>query len=203
MSNIALIIDDEPDIRELLNITMERMGIDCHLAEDLTKARTLLNERSYDICLTDMKLPDGNGVDFVNEVQKKYPCMPIAVITAHGSMDSAITALKYGAFDFLTKPVDLTLLRTLVQDALKLSEKNEGSVQELIGQNSLIKTLRKTIEKLSRSQAPVYISGESGTGKELVARMIHDLGPRSKNAFVLVNCGAIPNELMESEFYMS
>ena len=201
MNKLALIIDDEPGIRELLDITMKRMGVDCYTAENLTRARELLNQHTFDICLTDMKLPDGDGVEFVSEVQRSFPRLPIAVITAHGSMDSAIVALKSGAFDFLSKPVDLSLLRTLVKEALKLSEQYEQTEQRLIGESSVINELRKKIDKLSRSQAPVYISGESGTGKELVAKMIHEMGPRSKNTFVPVNCGAIPLELMESEFF--
>jgi len=201
MEKRALIIDDEPGIRELLEITMNRMGVDCCTAENLTKARELLKQESFDICLTDMKLPDGDGVEFVSEVQTLFPTLPIAVITAHGSMDSAIVALKSGAFDFLSKPVDLSLLRTLVQEALKLSEKDDEIEQRLIGESAVIRDLRKKIDKLSRSQAPIYISGESGTGKELVAKMIHETGPRSKNSFVPVNCGAIPHDLMESEFF--
>lgn len=201
MSKLALIIDDEPDIRELLDITLTRMSVVSHCAEDLKSARKLLEQYKFDICLTDMKLPDGDGVEFVNEIQKTFPKLPIAVISAHGSMDSAICALKYGAFDFLTKPVDLGLLRTLVENALKLSVEHENSKQTLIGESQVIKELRKTINKLARSQAPIYISGESGTGKELVAKMIHEMGPRSNNAFVPVNCGAIPVELMESEFF--
>ncbi len=201
MDKLALIIDDEPGIRELLDITMKRMGVDCYTAENLARARELLDQFTFDICLTDMKLPDGDGVEFVSEVQKSFPELPIAVITAHGSMDSAIVALKSGAFDFLSKPVDLSLLRTLVEEALKLSDQYEQTEQMLIGESSVIRELRKKIDKLSRSQAPVYISGESGTGKELVARMIHEMGPRSKNTFVPVNCGAIPHELMESEFF--
>lgn len=201
MQKSALIIDDEPDIRELLAITLKRMQIKSYCAEDLKTARKLLKQYDFDICLTDMKLPDGDGVDFVEEIQNNFPKLPVAVITAHGSMDSAICALKYGAFDFLTKPVDLSLLRTLVQEALKVSSGVEQSEQTLIGESLAINELRKTINKLSRSQAPIYISGESGTGKELVARMIHELGSRSNNAFVPVNCGAIPIELMESEFF--
>ena len=201
MSKLALIIDDEPDIRELLDITLKRMSVRSHCAEDLSSARKLLNKNSYDLCLTDMRLPDGNGVEFVNEIQKSFPRLPVAVITAHGSMDSAILALKSGAFDFLTKPVDLNLLRTVVKDALNLSDKIGSSEHALIGQSPVIYDLRKTISKLSRSQAPIYISGESGTGKELVARLIHSMGARSNHAFVPVNCGAIPHELMESEFF--
>lgn len=201
MSKLALIIDDEPDIRELLDITLTRMSINSHCAENLNAARELLKQNDYDICLTDMKLPDGNGVDFVNEILGTYPNLPIAVITAHGNMDTAITALKYGAFDFLTKPVDLHVLRTLVNDALNLSRNEVSADQALIGKSPVIYSLRNKIGKLSRSQAPIYISGESGSGKELVARLIHNMGARASYPFVPVNCGAIPHELMESEFF--
>ncbi|MBL1141650.1 MAG: sigma-54-dependent Fis family transcriptional regulator [Proteobacteria bacterium] len=201
MSQLALIIDDEPDIRELLQITLQRMKIDCHCAENLAMARTLLNQYKFDLCLTDMKLPDGDGVEFVNEVQTDYPHIPIAVITAHGSMDSAIQALKYGAFDFLTKPIDLNSLRTIVQNAISSDPDSNASIATIIGESDSFKELRKTIKKVARSQAPIYISGESGTGKELVAKMIHDSGPRADKPFVPVNCGAIPHELMESEFF--
>ena len=204
MSHIALIIDDEPDILELLGITLQRMGVDCRPARDLREARRLLKARRFDICLTDMKLPDGNGIDFVAEAQKQYPAMPIAVITAHGSMDSAIVALKSGAFDFLTKPVDLEALRALVKNALDIS----GMVQrprppghDLIGNSEPLLELKRIIEKVSKSQAPVYISGESGTGKERVARMIHASGPRASQPFIPVNCGAIPGDLLESELF--
>ncbi len=201
MSQLALIIDDEPDILELLQITLQRMKIDSHCAGNLATARTLLNQHKFDLCLTDMKLPDGDGVQFVNEIQTNFPEIPIAVITAHGSMDSAIQALKYGAFDFLTKPVDLNSLRTIVQNALHLSASRDVSNGSIIGKSNVIQKLHKTINKVARSQAPIYISGESGTGKELVARMIHDIGPRGGKPFIPVNCGAIPHELMESEFF--
>lgn len=204
MSHIALIIDDEPDILELLGITLQRMGVDCRPARDLREARRLLKARRFDICLTDMKLPDGNGIDFVAEAQKQYPAMPVAVITAHGSMDSAIVALKSGAFDFLTKPVDLEALRALVKNALDIS----GMVQrprppghDLIGNSGPLLELKRVIEKVSKSQAPVYISGESGVGKERVARMIHASGPRASQPFIPVNCGAIPGDLLESELF--
>ncbi len=201
MSQLALIIDDEPDIRELLQITLQRMQIDCHCAEDLAKARLLLDQYKFDLCLTDMKLPDGNGVEFVNELQANFPQIPIAVITAHGSMDSAIQALKYGAFDFLTKPIDLNSLRTVVQNALHSGLSDNTSKATIVGDSTVIRELHNTINKVARSQAPIHISGESGTGKELVARMIHDIGPRTNKPFVPVNCGAIPHELMESEFF--
>ena len=197
----ALIIDDEPDIRELLAITLQRMDVDSTCTENLSGARKLLKGNHFDICLTDMKLPDGDGVDFVSYLQKNYPTMPVAVITAHGNMESAIQALKFGAFDFLSKPVDLNLLRTVVKGALRLTGEKFLTERKLVGDSRAIKHTRETITKLARSQAPIYISGESGTGKELVARMIHEQGPRSDRAFIPVNCGAIPAELMESEFF--
>lgn len=197
----ALIIDDEPDIRELLEITLKRMGVSCSCVGDLAGARNLLKQQSYDICLTDMRLPDGDGVEFVEYVQKHFPNLPIAVITAHGSMETAIQALKSGAFDFLTKPVDLASLRTLVSSALRLNKGQIESGHSFIGNSEATRNIRNTISKLARSQAPVYISGESGTGKELVARMIHEQGPRATNPFIPVNCGAIPPDLMEGEFF--
>lgn len=200
-SPLILVIDDEPDIRELLKITLKRMDLNCLCAEDLSEARQLLKKHVFNICLTDMKLPDGDGVEFVSYIQDHYPNMPVAVITAHGSMETAIQALKSGAFDFLTKPVDLTSLRTLVSSALKLSFETFRSKREFIGASEATQAIRQAIIKLCRSQAPIYISGESGTGKELVARMIHEQGPRAANPFVPVNCGAIPQDLMESEFF--
>ena len=197
----ALIVDDEPDIRELLAITLGRMDIDCEAAADIAEAEQLLESNSFDLCLTDMKLPDGNGLDLVAFVARRYPHMPVAVITAHGNMETAITALKSGAFDFVTKPVDLLDLRNLVSQALKLSGSPRSPSRALIGNSAVVQQLRETIAKLARSQAPVYIGGESGTGKELVARLIHEQGPRAMAAFVPVNCGAIPTDLMESELF--
>lgn len=201
-THIALIIDDEPDILELLEMTLSRMGVESVSAADLSTAKGLINNRSFDLCLTDMRLPDGDGVEFISYVQQHCPTMPIAVITAHGNMETAIQALKLGAFDFLSKPIDINLLRALVKSALKLSQDNPSQTsQKLIGNSGEMHDLRKKISKLARSQAPIYISGESGTGKELVARMIHEQGPRAGRAFVPVNCGAIPYDLMESEFF--
>ena len=197
----ALIIDDEPDIRELLEITLQRMGIECSCAPDLKTAKNYLKSEKFNLCLTDMRLPDGDGLEFVSYIQSKYPEIPVAVITAHGNIETAIQALKSGAFDFVTKPVDLASLRILVQDALKLSSSKYISNRELIGRSRIIANLRETIVKLARNQAPVYISGESGVGKELVARMIHEQGPRSSHSFVPVNCGAIPHDLLESELF--
>lgn len=197
----ALIIDDEPDIRELLELTLTGMAVECALAPDLHTARELLKERRFGICLTDMRLPDGDGVEFVGWLQRHHPYLPVAVITAHGSMDTAIQALKTGAFDFINKPVDLGNLRMLVENALRASETEVHASPRMIGDSDTVREIRAKVAKLSRSQAPVYISGESGVGKEMVARMIHDEGPRAAGPFVPVNCGAIPHELMESEFF--
>jgi two-component system response regulator PilR (NtrC family) len=199
------VVDDEPDIRELLEITLERMEIASHTAEDLTAARKLLAERTFDLCLTDMRLPDGNGIELVEHIQRHHPDTPVAMITAHGNMEAAISALKAGAFDFVSKPVDLQVLRNLVNVALKLSRNQPRAARQtytgLLGGSAAIKHIQETVAKLARSQAPVYISGESGVGKELVARLIHDKGPRADKPFIPVNCGAIPGDLMESEFF--
>jgi two-component system response regulator PilR (NtrC family) len=199
-----LIVDDEPDIRELLEITLARMGNVTQSAADLAQAYTLLKQHDFDLCLTDMRLPDGNGIDLVKHISQHYPTTPVAMITAHGNMESAIEALKAGAFDFVSKPVDLQMLRNLINTALKLNAQNNLEQNEelrLLGDSEAMQRTRSTINKLARSQAPVYISGESGVGKELVARLIHSKGPRQDHPFVPVNCGAIPGELMESEFF--
>ncbi|WP_199458087.1 MULTISPECIES: sigma-54-dependent transcriptional regulator [unclassified Marinobacter] len=203
----ALIVDDEPDIRDLLEITLTRMGIEAYTAPDLASARSLLARHQPNLCLTDMNLPDGNGIELVQWIQEHSPCTPVAVITAYGSMDTAIESLKAGAFDFVSKPVELPRLRELVNSALKLSEPKLQPAEEndepglLLGESPQIRKLRNQTRKLARSQAPVFISGESGSGKELVARMIHLQGPRADGPFIAVNCGAIPSELMESEFF--
>lgn len=201
----ALIIDDEPDILELLTITLSRMGIQTVSAKSVTEAVSLLNSDSFDFCLTDLKLPDGEGTDIVDYIQDQGLDTPIAVITAHGDMDTAVYALKIGAFDFVSKPLHLQKLRDLVHTALKLKgfnpEKSKSHNDLLLGESSQISQLRNTINKLAKSQAPVFISGASGTGKELVAKLIHQNGPRNQGPFVPVNCGAIPSELMESEFF--
>lgn len=211
---LALIVDDEPDILELLEMTLSRMDIDCQSAADIATAKQLLSQYDFDLCLTDMRLPDGDGIDLVRYMQQGHANVPVAMITAHGNMELAITALKAGAFDFVSKPVDLGVLRNLVNTALRLSHKAgdqpgtktasappADTSQELLGESASIQRTRETIKKLARSQAPVYISGESGSGKELVARLVHELGPRAAKPFVPVNCGAIPQDLMESEFF--
>jgi two-component system response regulator PilR (NtrC family) len=200
----VLIVDDEPDIRQLLDITLSRMGLDTISAANLEEARAALAEHSLDLCLTDMKLPDGNGIGLVEYIQIHHPQLPVAMITAHGNVETAITALKAGAFDFISKPIELENLRSLVSTALKIApdKAGEGSGDtELVGATAAILELREQVNKLARSQAPVYISGESGSGKEIVARQIHARGPRAAAPFVPVNCGAIPPELMESEFF--
>ena len=274
MTATALIIDDEPDIRELITMTLTRMGLDCHAAANLEEARQLLNTYHFDVCLSDMRLPDGNGVEFVRYIQSKEPELPVAVITAHGNMEAAVEAMKNGAYDFVSKPVDIQQLRQLVVQAIALNNtdikkpasndpqfdssvvqepgesaslraervdfagknpqstdvsiadglspakpatsllelshrvqadkeqqaKNDGS-DKLLGSSSVMQSLRQMIAKVSRTNAPIWITGESGTGKELIARLIHESGPRSGNAFVAINCGAIPSELMESELF--
>ncbi|MCR8923594.1 sigma-54 dependent transcriptional regulator [Dasania sp. GY-MA-18] len=200
-----LIIDDEPDIRELLEITISRMGLNTSSAATVAEALALLNSGSkFHLCLTDMKLPDGQGLDIIEHIQNHLPELPVAMITAFGSVETAISALKAGAFDFVNKPIDLERLRQLIETALKLelTDSNPQFEQvQLLGNAPAIQKLRGQINKLARSQAPVYISGESGSGKEVVARLIHSNGPRSSNPFIPVNCGAIPSELMESEFF--
>ena len=201
-----LIVDDEPDIRELLEITLGRMKLETRSARDVAEAREWLGRESFDLCLTDMRLPDGTGLELVQFIQQRYSHVPVAMITAVGSLDTAINALKAGAFDFLTKPVDLPRLRELVGAALRMpapapAGKEPSIDQRLLGESPPMLGLRKQIGRLARSQAPVYISGESGSGKELVARLIHEQGPRADRPFIPVNCGAIPAELMESEFF--
>ncbi len=207
MTGQVLIIDDEADIRALLELTLGRMNLETRSAGTVTQAFELLQTCPFDLCLTDMRLPDGDGLDIVRHIEDRYHGLPVAVITAHGSMETAIAALKAGAFDFVSKPLNLNDLRALVRSALNVSrgpEATASSVQattRLLGTSEAMQTVRGLIERLARGQAPVYISGESGTGKELAARLIHDLGPRAHQPFVPVNCGAIPEQLMESEFF--
>lgn len=209
MTQTVLIVDDEPDIRELLDITLSRMGLNTCSAASLGEAERRMREEHPDLCLTDMRLPDGNGISLVEYIQRDFPEVPVAMITAHGSVETAISALKAGAFDFISKPIELERLRSLVSSALKLRDAGEARTTSqspprgpsLIGDSPAIATLRQQALKLARSQAPVHIQGESGSGKEVVARLIHNNGPRANAAFVAVNCGAIPHELMESELF--
>ena len=206
----VLVVDDEADIRELLGLTLARMGLEAHCAASTSEAYALLAQNSYDLCLTDMRLPDGDGLTVVEYVAKHHPSLPVAVITAHGSTENAVAALKAGAFDYLAKPVSLDQLRTLVRSALKLPRPVQRRAQDdeaapgapqLIGRSEPMQAVRSMIERLARTQAPIHISGESGSGKELAARLVHQQGPRSDGPFVPVNCGAIPENLMESEFF--
>ncbi|KIP86517.1 sigma-54-dependent transcriptional regulator [Stenotrophomonas sp. CFBP8980] len=204
----ALVVDDERDIRELLVLTLGRMGLRINTAANLAEARELLASNPYDLCITDMRLPDGNGIELVTEIAQHYPRTPVAMITAFGSMDLAVEALKAGAFDFVSKPVDISVLRGLVKHALELNNTERPPAVapaeqqgRLLGGSPAMDALRSTLGKVARSQAPVYILGESGVGKELVARTIHEQGARAAGPFIPVNCGAIPSELMESEFF--
>ena len=198
---LALVIDDEPDICELLNLTLNRMDIDTETATDVRTAKEKFANYKFDLCLTDMRLPDGDGLELVEWMQANASGVPVAVITAHGNIETAVQALKLGAFDFISKPLDLQNLRNIVRSALKLGEAGSDSGSRLLGDSPPMQALREMVAKVARSQAPVHISGESGTGKELVARLIHDSGPRKDGLFVPINCGAIPTELMESEFF--
>ena len=204
---VVLVVDDEPDLLELVSLTLSRMNLTTRTASDLNGARRLLKAERFDLCLTDMRLPDGDGLDLVAWIQENKASVPVAVITAHGNIESAVRALKLGAFDFVSKPLDLGVLRKLVGSAIRLragaDERTAASLQgaRLLGSSTVMEQLRDMIARVARSQAPVHICGESGTGKELVARMIHECGARHEGPFVAVNCGAIPNELMESELF--
>ena len=203
----VLIVDDEPDLLELVCLTLNRMQVETQTARDIAGAKRLLGSASFDLCLTDMRLPDGNGLDLVAWIQENHAAVPVAVISAHGNVESAVRALKLGAFDFVSKPLDLGVLRKLVGSALKLRPGSDGATTltmqgpRLIGRSAAMQQLREMIARVARSQAPVHIFGESGTGKELVAQLIHDSGARREGPFVPVNCGAIPTELMESELF--
>jgi len=203
----ALVVDDEADILDLIKITLGRMDVHATTAMTVGEARRNLDMGRFDLCLTDMNLPDGSGIDLVRYIAEHRPDLPVAMITAHGNMESAVAAMKAGAFDFVPKPVDLQLLRRLVGSALKLRTQGgagEGAAAvggRLLGDSAKIEEIRRLIAKLARNQAPVFITGESGTGKELAARLIHAQGPRYEGGFVAVNCGAIPQELVESELF--
>jgi two-component system response regulator PilR (NtrC family) len=201
----VLVVDDEPDLCELLSITLQRMDLSPRTANTIAAAQRLLKTEQFDLCLTDMQLPDGDGLDLVKWIQQYSPSVPVAVITAHGNMETAVRALKVGAFDFVSKPLDLAGLRKLVASAIKLSGTNDADTSvfgpRLLGSSAAMQHMREMIARVARSQAPVHISGESGTGKELVAKLIHESGSRRDGPFVPVNCGAIPTELMESELF--
>ncbi|MEP6679196.1 MAG: sigma-54 dependent transcriptional regulator, partial [Betaproteobacteria bacterium] len=198
----VLVVDDEPDLLELLELTLSRMGLDTSRAESVNDALRLLDKEPFDLCLTDMRLPDGEGLRVVEYITQRALDVPVAVITAFGSAENAVAALKAGAFDYLSKPVALEQLRALVKQALKVPERPQPSASyQLLGDSPAMAVVRDMIDRLAKSQAPVFINGESGSGKELAARMIHLKGPRSEQAFIPVNCGAIPENLMESEFF--
>ncbi len=202
---VVLVVDDEPDLLELVGLTLSRMSLKTRTASDLQSARRLLKAERFDLCLTDMRLPDGDGLDLVAWIQENRADLPVAVITAHGNVESAVRALKLGAFDFVSKPLDLGVLRKLVGSAIRLrtapDEKTADFAPRLLGSSAAMEQLREMIVRVARSQAPVHICGESGTGKELAARMIHESGARREGPFVAVNSGAIPTELMESELF--
>jgi two-component system response regulator PilR (NtrC family) len=205
---LVLLVDDEVDLCVLMEMTLARMGIKTHIAHRLSEARQLLSEHQYDACLTDLNLPDGNGLELVNLISQHFPQLPVAVLTAYGNMEIAIAALKAGAFDFVSKPVNQKHLEQLLEKALnKPVEKNSVPESDqlehrmLIGQSLPIQHLRTTLKKIARSQAPVFITGESGTGKEVVANLIHRLSNRCEGPFIAINCGAIPGDLMESELF--
>src|SRR2546430_1707555 len=203
----VLVVDDEPDIRELLELTLVRMGLDVASVGTIAEAKERLRQDRYDLCLTDMRLADGEGLDLVRHIAAHAAEVPVAVITAYGSAENAVAALKAGAFDYVSKPVGLEQLRALVRSALSLPERGEAPARDkrllgqLLGESAPLVQAREMIVKLARTQAPVYLSGESGTGKELAARLIHENGARRERPFVPVNCGAIPENLMESEFF--
>ncbi len=198
----VLIIDDEPDLLELLEMTLIRLGLEVDRADSVSGALEKLGKKKYDLCLTDMRLPDGEGLDVIDYIHQKKLDVPVAVITAFASTDNAIAALKAGAFDYLAKPVDLEQLRSLVKQVVTPPEKPRApGAYVLLGESPLIQQVCQMIDRIAKSLAPVFIHGESGTGKEIAARLIHHKGPRDKEPFVAVNCGAIPENLMESEFF--
>jgi two-component system response regulator PilR (NtrC family) len=204
VSRTVLIVDDEADILELLELTLLRMGLEVERASCVKEAIERLQSQSYDLCLTDMRLPDGTGIDIVKHISQHCADLPVAVITAHGNTENAVAALKAGAFDYVAKPVSLEQLRTMVKSALSLPQgpaAKSSAGSSLLGDSHAIQQVRALVEKLGRSEAPVYISGESGSGKELAARLIHEKSARREKRFIPVNCGAIPETLMESEFF--
>lgn len=204
---LALVVDDEEDLRLLMQMTLKHLQVDCVTAENVQQAKQKLTEHSFNLCLTDLNLPDGNGIELVQYINQHHAGLPVAVISAYGNMDIAIAALKAGAFDFVSKPIQQEHLKALLKQALDSNINPISTLdlqiedQMLLGHSPVIQQLKRTLHKLSRSQAPVYIAGESGTGKEVVARLIHQLSNRNAGPFIPVNCGAIPQELMESEFF--
>lgn len=202
MNKSVCVIDDEPDICELLTITLKRMGLETDSYYTYKSGLDAIIANEYSLILTDMRLPDGDGIELVRNIQKYKPHIPVAVITAYGNIEGAVNSLKAGAFDYVSKPVNLSMLKDLVTTAISIQESRPINVDEiLIGKSAVMVELKKQIDKVARSQAPIFIKGESGVGKELVARLIHHRGPRDSKPFIPVNCGAIPNELMESEFF--
>lgn len=201
----VLVVDDEPDILELLELALTRMGLEVERANGVGQAIQCLDTRKYDLCLTDMRMPDGDGLGVVRHIAERNLDVPVAVITAHGNLENAVAVLKAGAFDYLSKPVALDQLRTLVSSALKLpstqGKPSSGMISTLLGNSPAMQQVRDLIERVARSQAPVHINGESGSGKELAARLIVEQSARREQPFIPVNCGAIPENLMESEFF--
>ncbi len=209
---LPLVVDDEADLRELLELTLVGMGFDVDCAADLAEARRLLDTRNgFSMILTDMRLPDGSGLDLVAAVARRFPSTPVAVVTAYGSAENAVAALKAGAFDYLAKPVALDALRNLVRAAIPAhgggasassdARPDADLARDLLGESEAMAEVRASIARLARSMAPVSISGESGSGKELAARLLHRAGARASEPFIAVNCGAIPETLMEAEFF--
>ncbi|MHA3893438.1 sigma-54-dependent transcriptional regulator [Acinetobacter sp. GXMZU3951] len=204
---LVLFVDDEEDLCTLMQMMLSRMGIETHVAYRLSQARKMLMEQQYDVCFTDLNLPDGSGLELVEEISQHYPQLPVAVLTAYGNMDIAIAALKAGAFDFVSKPIKQTHLEQLLQKALnkplhqQTAQEDALEQRMLIGQSLPIQQLRVTLKKIARSQAPVFITGESGTGKEVVANLVHRLSNRNEGPFIAINCGAIPSDLLESELF--
>ncbi|MEG0481574.1 MAG: sigma-54 dependent transcriptional regulator [Acinetobacter sp.] len=204
---LVLLVDDEQDLCMLMQMSLSRMGIKTHMAHHLQQAKYFFSEYKYDACITDLNLPDGSGLELVKHVSQHYPKTPIAVLTAYGNMEIAIASLKAGAFDFVSKPINQLHLQQLLQKALHVPQLNvdvaEIPIEQsmLIGNSQVIRSLRESIKKIARSQAPVFITGESGTGKEVVANLIHKLSNRSDSPFIAINCGAISEDLMESELF--